>query len=124
MRFKKIIVPIYGSRVVFVEGSDPVEIENKFGLDVGEYVYAHAFYDRIRENGKLYSCSFLIANRENIYARFTYGTLAHEVVHIAGFILDRAGVRADFNNDEPFAYLTEYIYNKAVAFYGALDTER
>jgi len=35
--------------------------------------------------------------------------LAHECVHLANFILDHAGVAADHANDEPMAYLVEWL---------------
>ncbi len=40
--------------------------------------------------------------------------LVHECVHTAAWILKDAGVRACFENDEAQAYLTEYIYKKAI----------
>lgn len=36
-------------------------------------------------------------------------TLAHEIVHAAMFVLDRAGVKIDADNDEALAYLVGYL---------------
>lgn len=35
--------------------------------------------------------------------------IAHESVHAAWFVLDLAGVKTSFKNQEPLAYMTEYI---------------
>ena len=39
----------------------------------------------------------------------TPGTIAHEAFHAAFRILDRAGVKPDVNNQEPFAYLLSWV---------------
>ena len=40
-------------------------------------------------------------------------SLVHECVHAAGMTLNRAGVKGDWLNDEPHAYLTEAIFKNA-----------
>lgn len=49
--------------------------------------------------------TIVIILREN----FPIRDLAHEAVHAASFILKRSGVRASLFNDEPIAYLTDWI---------------
>lgn len=39
----------------------------------------------------------------------TPGCIAHEAVHIAGFIASDRGFIPDFRNDEPIAYLVDWI---------------
>lgn len=41
--------------------------------------------------------------------------LVHECVHAANMALDRAGVVADFNNDEAQAYLIDLVFRKAIS---------
>lgn len=41
--------------------------------------------------------------------------LVHECVHTANGILQNAGVKPDFANDEAQAYLTELLFKKALA---------
>lgn len=43
--------------------------------------------------------------------QFSAGTIAHEAGHAARFVLSRAGVDLDFENDEPEAYLTGWLVN-------------
>jgi acetone carboxylase gamma subunit len=47
----------------------------------------------------------------------TVGVMAHEAVHIADFIFTNCGITHDLDNDEPFAYLVEWIINELYEFY-------
>jgi hypothetical protein len=50
----------------------------------------------------------------------TWGVAAHESVHAVGFILSGCGHRADYSNDEMFAYFVEHVANaiqQAIAQY-------
>lgn len=40
----------------------------------------------------------------------TYGVLAHEIGHLALFVLERAGVPVDAHNSEAFCYLQGYLF--------------
>lgn len=40
------------------------------------------------------------------------GFVAHEAVHAANYIMAHKGLRADLNNDEPQAYLTEWVVDQ------------
>ncbi len=40
---------------------------------------------------------------------FSEGTVAHEAIHVKNLVMVHAGVKHDFNNDEPEAYMTEQI---------------
>lgn len=42
------------------------------------------------------------------------GTLAHEAVHSANYMLDRAGVKMSFENDEAQAYLVGHIVDQCM----------
>lgn len=43
-----------------------------------------------------------------------YPSLAHECLHAANWTLDRAGVKADFMNDEPQTYLMTNLIRQAL----------
>jgi len=50
-----------------------------------------------------------------IWTESNYPTnLVHECVHAANYTLESRGVKSDFNNDEPQAYLVEWIFAKAM----------
>lgn len=87
-------VPLFPSRVVF---SNKREDHPKDWPDVDEYngVCGKAYGDLYIGvyDGKL-------------------STLAHELVHLTGYILKNAGVQADYTNDETQAYLTQYLFER------------
>lgn len=41
-----------------------------------------------------------------------YGHLAHECVHAVNKLMDRCGIGFDHSNDEPQAYLVEWLFRK------------
>ena len=43
-------------------------------------------------------------------------TLVHESVHIVDYLLDRHGIPIDIANTETRAYLTDYIFSKALQY--------
>lgn len=46
----------------------------------------------------------------------TEQTLVHECVHAAWYILDNAGVEVTADNQEPLAYLTDWLYSQCRSF--------
>lgn len=68
------------------------------------------------EPDKSYAACAGVAPNGNFIVGFfeppTINTICHESVHMAGIICDYVGIRADWNNDEPLAYLTGYIADK------------
>lgn len=55
-------------------------------------------------------CTIVIWTRRKI----DMPVLAHEATHAASFTLGRAGVKADFDNDEACAYLVGLLVEKAL----------
>lgn len=41
-------------------------------------------------------------------------TLHHECIHAASYLLSSRGVKADFDNDEPLTYMSQFIFSKCV----------
>lgn len=56
-------------------------------------------------------------------AEISAGTLAHECWHAASFILSQVGVTTAFGNDEPMAYLLDWLVNDAAAWLNGLGFE-
>ena len=72
-------------------------------------LYAHsALYEH--ENGK--QSYMLILNFDSELRKIHHGTIAHEALHIAGFIAKKRGIQPSFSNDEVIAYLIEWITDK------------
>lgn len=49
-------------------------------------------------------------------AEISVGTLTHECWHAASFIMSQMGVTTAFGNDEPMAYLLDWLVNDATAW--------
>jgi hypothetical protein len=45
-------------------------------------------------------------------ANITHGIIAHEAIHAVNYIAEYAGMQHDIVNDEPFAYLTEWVVDQ------------
>lgn len=45
-------------------------------------------------------------------SEFNEGTVAHEAIHIKNLIMQHAGIKHDFKNDEPEAYITQQIVDE------------
>ncbi len=96
-------VPIYKGKFLVVICDDVAKLEKKFPhlkeFELSE-LYAHSFL-----SGGGIMCVFNPRNEHKL----TYGVIAHEAVHIANFISLRKGVIVDGNNDEPQAYLVDWV---------------
>lgn len=68
-------------------------------------------------DGKLWECYQDYKVVEVIWIRRAddLGSLAHECVHAANFTLQLRGVKADFDNDEPLAYLVGNLMDAALS---------
>lgn len=40
--------------------------------------------------------------------------LVHEIIHACGYVLKNVGVKADYDNDEPMAYLAGWIMKRVL----------
>lgn len=79
-------------------------------------IYAHAIKSWVEENGEKFNTIYIVLSGGCKYNPLTYGTLAHEAFHASGFILDHKGYVPDINNEEPQAYLIEYIMDELCTF--------
>jgi hypothetical protein len=109
---KELEVPLYGTQFIIVLSNDSKEVSKKLPQMEDEGLFAHA----IHTNWKGLRGFVMILNFDWKYAKITNGTISHEALHIANMISDAMGVQPDFNNDEPLAYLTEWIVNEVYRF--------
>jgi len=105
-------IPIYHGVFIWMLSNDNKKIEKRI-KNFDEEPFAHCL--ELSWSNKYGVCILLNFNN-NYGAKISYGTIAHEAVHAASFILDSRGVVPDFNNDEPQAYLVEYIVNEIIKF--------
>ncbi len=120
MRIKKIIVPIYHTRVVFIESSDFDEVVKYFKkidydfTSISNEIFAHVVDDHIVVKGEKYACLYLIIDPKYKFSDMEYSVIGHESVHLASAIFRRKGAKA--HDDEPFAYLVEYFISEICKF--------
>ncbi len=78
-------------------------------------------YDFLEDDGNdlAFTQQCLINNNKSIiiamnpkHSEFTLGIAAHECLHAVNMIFDTIGVIPTFDNDEPQAYLLEYLLNE------------
>lgn len=76
-----------------------------FGIEFEEYGGAFVAPFEIPGAGR-----FLLLGFRNYENALKDSILVHEIVHMKNFIMEFTGVLHDFENDEPEAYLTMYLY--------------
>jgi len=101
-------VPLYRGKLVIILSNDSDKITKQIPEFDKEDPYAHAW---LVEHHK-YQWFTIILNFHNKQRDVCHGTIAHEAAHAAAFILGDRGVAPDFINDEPVAYLIEWITNE------------
>lgn len=101
-------IPIYDGRLLIVltnSYNKLIELDTGFKDDGDDSVYA--FAQEIYHKGMV--TWSVVLNLEYMPYPITHGTIAHEASHISHMVLGRAGAQADFDNDEPVTYLTEWV---------------
>ena len=84
------------------------------------YIPIYDHYIHVIVEDKLEECSAYVSVSEEskvLYVVFdkskiTPSLIVHETVHLVNKIFEFKGIELDVKNDEPQAYLTEYIFNK------------
>lgn len=103
--YKQKKIPLYGGYLTIIISSSKKKVGKLLDEDIDEDLYAHA-YDW--QNGHY----AIVLNIEDIKKKNLKGTVAHEAVHTAHGILERAGVVASHINDEAMAYLVTWLVNQ------------
>ncbi len=108
LHFKQVQVPIYKGKLLIVLTNDTEGLNRKMGFNYSGDTFAFA----IRTGYKGYQSYLVALNFDNDFAKITHGIIAHEAVHIANFIQEYVGVVPTFDNDEPSAYLTQWVVDE------------
>lgn len=110
---KEQLIPFYSGYFVIILTNSISKLE-KYIPNVkkkNSEVYAHSFY----ESYKGHQGFILVLNFDND-VKIKHGTITHEAYHIANFIGSERGFIADFDNDEPLAYLAGWITDECYKF--------
>ena len=102
---KKISIPIYRGNLHVILTNDIKRLKIEMPFFEGDEIHAHAIS---YPDTKWYGYS-IILNINNINSDTINGKIAHEAVHVAHFIMNDRGIEADSRNDEPMAYLVQWI---------------
>lgn len=97
---KKITIPIYNDTVYVDTYIEQKEVKDKYDYDASPTNEAFCFRS---EKGVV-----VVFNKNKI----TSQVIVHECVHIVNFIFAKKGIDLDIHNDEPQAYLMDYIFGK------------
>lgn len=122
-RQKTITIPIWGGYLIFVDTNDDTALIKKHNIDLGTMPNAHSWKIWKTKDKRSTKYYVLILNTKEKYFSNGYGTLCHESAHITGFVFLDSGVKASFDNDEPFCYLQQYIFNEGAKFFFNLTNE-
>jgi hypothetical protein len=101
-------IPLYRGKLVVLISNDINAIREWLPDIEFERLYAHCITG---EHGDVRAV-FIILNFDNEFRQMYNGCIAHEAIHAVNAVLEYAGVIADFNNDEPTAYLLEWMVDE------------
>ena len=111
-------LPIYDSIWLDVVVSDDIKKLNKeFECDSPGW-FACVFKRSFKQK-KLWRKSIVVVLNPNHPhgSKITHATIVHECIHIKNFIFGQIGHKCKSANDEPEAYLTEFLFNIVSTFY-------
>ena len=100
MKRHKIELPIYHGFVEVISCNNYNKINKELGLNVDNSSTAFAY----RKAPHNYVLCFAVKNDLSI--------IVHEVVHLVNFIYEDHNIQLSKTNDEPQAYLTQYLFNQ------------
>lgn len=105
-------IPLYNGYLIILLTNDLTKTYKQVPHFNSETLYAHAYFDKY----KSHKGHYIILNFHTNYGTITHGAIAHEAHHIANFIAENRGINADFDNDEPTAYLIDWITTQTYKF--------
>jgi hypothetical protein len=105
-------IPLYRGKLVIVLTNSVSEVKKINPTYSHDFVYASTFFG----NWKGMQGFFVIFNFDHKNYAVYNGTITHEALHCANFIGEARGIVNDGVNDEPFAYLAEWITDEIYKF--------
>ncbi len=104
MKKKNIHIPIYDCQLTMILDKDLSRVEKKYNTDSLKKFRAVT----IRTSDSHYVVAFT--------TRKDFAVISHEVVHVKNHIFLDCGIEADCENDEPEAYLTDWLFTQIYEF--------
>lgn len=110
---KRYDIPLYRGKFIVILTNSMDKLKGTLGDDyISGELFAHALY----VGYKGYQSFVTVFNFDNENMHINHGLITHEVIHCLSYILDSRGIKADLNNDEPVAYLSEWLTNRIYEF--------
>lgn len=110
-------IPIYGGSIAIVVAEDPKDLYKLFSkesldyVEIGtDYLYAHSLV--LDHKGR--NCYTIVLNFKSEAGDMTYGTIAHEALHIKNMLFERRHISINTQNDEADAYFVGYVIDDVV----------
>lgn len=106
MKIKTIDIPIFYGKLTFIKSKNYKRTNKRYEINIPSRFGAVTFRN---EKAKGFECvvSFVDSN---------ISLLAHEAVHVCGFILENIGAKKDIDNDEFEAYITGWVVDEMLNF--------
>lgn len=118
-KFKITKVPLYSYKLVTVITDSAKKLQDKFELDFeDDYpIYAHCISHYLNvDKDRQVKAVFIILN-PNSDDEVTHGVIAHEALHAMHMIMNDVDIYPTYEDDEPHAYLIEWIVNEVTKNY-------
>ncbi len=103
---KKLLqVPLYKAKFLMILSNSSDLIQKEIGdTNIKHEPFCHT----LLRGYKGWTTVAVVINFNNKKGKVTMGAIAHECTHASHFILAEREIQADYNNDEPEAYLTTW----------------
>jgi hypothetical protein len=113
---KQVVIPIYKAFFVIILTND---IEKLNRLTNAEFDNNFTSYTLKYENPTSIYMLFDLLN----FTACEHGLIAHEASHCSGILFDECKAKPDFDNDEHFAYMTDWFTQQCYNFIYSIITK-
>ena len=111
-KIKSAKVPLYRGYLVIIITNSVKKLKQYIPKFEDNGIYAHSYFHNFKNRQGF----FVILNFNNELRKIHYGTITHESIHTAHFILQSRGLKESYENDEAETYLAEWITDKVYGF--------
>jgi len=114
-----IIIPPYGKRLLIAtptKEDDIQKIEDQWDL-LDEDKQLGGFHKIKHEGWNSFLIIFNLCHNQSI----SYGMISHETTHVVDYLFQSIGHEHDYENNEPGAYLVEWIVNEIFKHFSERD---
>lgn len=107
MKIKKLPDTMYETIIYVVLTDDWEKVNKRFNTNIKK-THGAVTFEFEEPSHRVY----MAFNKNHFQLKY----LVHECVHVVNWTFQYAGVKIDYNNDEPQAYFTGWLFNEAYKF--------